>query len=96
MTRLIGVAMTARMPSHRNAAGLRAARSAASRPRSSCGPPASGEIDPYVAGPTAIGVFLGATVGSRLSHRVGLRYLRWLFVVVMLYTASQMLLRGIT
>jgi uncharacterized membrane protein YfcA len=54
-----------------------------------------GEIDPYVAGPTAIGVFLGATVGSRLSHRVGLRYLRWLFVVVMLYTASQMLLRGI-
>jgi len=54
-----------------------------------------GQIDPYVAGPTAIGVFLGATVGSRLSHRVGLRYLRWLFVVVMLYTASQMLLRGI-
>jgi uncharacterized membrane protein YfcA len=54
-----------------------------------------GEIDPYVAGPTAIGVFLGASVGSRLAHRVGLRYLRWLFVVVMLYTASQMLLRGI-
>ncbi len=53
-----------------------------------------GEIDPYIAGPTAIGVFLGATVGSRLSHRVGLRYLRWLFVVVMLYTASQMLLRA--
>ena len=25
-----------------------------------------GEIDPYVAGPTAIGVFLGATLGSRL------------------------------
>jgi uncharacterized membrane protein YfcA len=54
-----------------------------------------GEIDPYIAGPTAIGVFLGASVGSRLSHRVGLRYLRWLFVVVMLYTASQMVLRGI-
>jgi uncharacterized membrane protein YfcA len=54
-----------------------------------------GEIDPYVAGPTAIGVFLGASVGSRLSHRIGLRYLRWLFVVVMLYTASQMLLRGL-
>ena len=26
-----------------------------------------GGIDPYVAGPTAIGVFLGATVGSRLA-----------------------------
>jgi uncharacterized membrane protein YfcA len=54
-----------------------------------------GEIDPYVAGPTAIGVFLGATLGSRLSHRVGLRYLRWLFVAVMVYTAIQMLLRAV-
>ena len=54
-----------------------------------------GEIDPYVAGPTAIGVFLGATIGSRASHRIDLRYLRWLFVVVMLYTAAQMLLRAL-
>ena len=28
-----------------------------------------GGIDPYVAGPTAIGVFLGATLGSRVAHR---------------------------
>jgi uncharacterized membrane protein YfcA len=55
-----------------------------------------GEIDPYVAGPTAIGVFLGATLGSRLAHRVDLRILRWLFVVVLLYTAVQMLLRAVT
>lgn len=55
-----------------------------------------GEIDPYVAGPTAIGVFLGATVGSRVSHRVGLRYLRLLFVAVILYTAVQMLLRSVS
>jgi hypothetical protein len=52
-----------------------------------------GEIDPYVAGPTAIGVFLGATVGSRVAHRIRLRYLRWVFVAVLLYTAVQMLLR---
>ena len=32
-----------------------------------------GEIDPYVAGPTAIGVFIGATVGSRVAHRIRLR-----------------------
>ena len=43
-----------------------------------------GEIDPYVAGPTAIGVFLGASVGSRIAHRIDLRILRWLFVVVLL------------
>jgi len=54
-----------------------------------------GEIDPYVAGPTAIGVFLGATLGSRVSHRIGLRYLRLLFVVVILYTAVQMLMRAV-
>ena len=41
-----------------------------------------GEIDPYVVGPTAIGVFVGATLGSRVAHRIGLRYLRLLFVVV--------------
>ena len=54
-----------------------------------------GGIDPYVAGPTAIGVFLGATVGSRLSHRVDLRVLRLLFVVVLVYLAIQMLGRGL-
>jgi uncharacterized protein len=55
-----------------------------------------GEIDPYVAGPTAIGVFLGASVGSRLGHRIDLRVLRWLFVAVLLYTAIQMLLRALS
>jgi uncharacterized membrane protein YfcA len=52
-----------------------------------------GGVDPYVAGPTAIGVFIGATAGSRLSHRVDLRLLRMLFVIVLAYTAIQMLLR---
>jgi uncharacterized protein len=54
-----------------------------------------GEIDPYVAGPTAIGVFLGASLGSRVAHRIELRVLRWLFVAVLLYTAAQMLLKAI-
>ncbi|HEV8402018.1 MAG TPA: sulfite exporter TauE/SafE family protein [Candidatus Limnocylindrales bacterium] len=52
-----------------------------------------GGLDVYVAGPTAIGVFIGATAGSRFGHRVELRYLRLLFVVVMVYTAIEMLLR---
>ena len=55
-----------------------------------------GEIDPYVAAPTAIGVFIGASVGSRLGHRVDLRVLRWLFVLVLLYTAVQMLMKAIS
>jgi uncharacterized membrane protein YfcA len=55
-----------------------------------------GGIDPYVAGPTGIGVFVGATAGSRLGHRLDLGYLRLLFVVVLSYTALQMLLRAAT
>jgi uncharacterized membrane protein YfcA len=54
-----------------------------------------GGIDPYVAGPTAIGVFLGATAGSRVAHRIDVRYLRWLFVIVLGYTAIQMLLKAV-
>lgn len=49
-----------------------------------------GEIDPYVAGPTALGVFIGASVGSRIAHRIDVRILRWLFVIVLFYTAFEM------
>lgn len=54
-----------------------------------------GGIDPFVAGPTAIGVFLGASIGSRTAHRIDLRLLRILFVVVLLYTAVQMAQRAL-
>jgi uncharacterized protein len=53
-----------------------------------------GGIDPYVAAPTAIGVFVGATIGSRLGHRVDLRVLRVMFVFVLVWLAIQMLLRA--
>jgi uncharacterized protein len=52
-------------------------------------------IDPYVAGPTAIGVFLGATLGSRTAHRIDLRVLRLLFVVVLSWTAFEMIRRAL-
>ena len=53
-----------------------------------------GGIDPYAAGPTAVGVFVGASIGSRIAHRVELRALRILFTVVLLYTAFQMIRRA--
>jgi uncharacterized membrane protein YfcA len=53
-----------------------------------------GGIDPYVAGPTALGVFVGAAVGSRVSHRIDVRILRVLFIVVLAYTAWQMALKA--
>jgi uncharacterized membrane protein YfcA len=54
-----------------------------------------GEIDPYVAGPTAIGVFIGATIGSRIAPRINVRWLRLAFVIVLAFTAVQMLLRAL-
>jgi uncharacterized membrane protein YfcA len=53
-----------------------------------------GGIDPYIVAPTAIGVFLGASLGSRVVHRIDLRVLRVLFAIVLLYTAYQMLRRA--
>ena len=53
-------------------------------------------IDPYVAGPTAVGVFIGASIASRLAHRVDVRVLRLLFVVVLLFTAFQMARRALS
>jgi uncharacterized membrane protein YfcA len=52
------------------------------------------QIDPFVAGPVAVGVFVGASVGSRTAHRIDLRILRLLFVVVLAYTAVQMVGRA--
>ena len=54
-----------------------------------------GGIDSFAAAPTAIGVFIGASIGSRIAHRIDLRILRGLFVAILLYTAWQMLLRAI-
>jgi uncharacterized membrane protein YfcA len=54
-----------------------------------------GGINPYVAAPTALGVFVGAGLASRLGHRVDVRVLRLLFVVVLLITAVQMAMKGL-
>ena len=44
-----------------------------------------GLIDPYIASPTALGVFVGASLGSRVAHRIDLRILRGLFVAILLH-----------
>ena len=54
-----------------------------------------GGIDPLVVGPTAVGVFAGAMVGSRVAQRIELRLLRLLFAAVMALTALQMALRAL-
>ena len=54
-----------------------------------------GGIDVNAAGPTAVGVFVGATIGSRLGGHVDVRLLRLLFVAVLLFTAFEMARRAV-
>jgi hypothetical protein len=54
-----------------------------------------GGIDIYASGPTAVGVFIGATIGSRLAGRVHVRLLRMLFTAVLLFTAFEMAQRAL-
>ena len=54
-----------------------------------------GQIDPFIAGPVAIGVMLGAFTGSKLLPRVSSRALRVTFVVVLILVSVQMLVRGV-
>jgi uncharacterized membrane protein YfcA len=54
-----------------------------------------GGIDAYATAPTAIGVFIGASVGSRVAHRIDLRILRLLFVLILLYTAFEMVQKAL-
>lgn len=52
-------------------------------------------IDPLVAAPVLVGTFLGATAAARIAPRVPVALLRWIFVVVLLYVAVQMVVRAI-
>jgi uncharacterized membrane protein YfcA len=53
------------------------------------------QVDPFVAGPVAIGVFGGAMIGTRIAHRVDVRLLRWLFVAVLVYTSIEMGMKAV-
>ncbi|HVQ22116.1 MAG TPA: sulfite exporter TauE/SafE family protein, partial [Candidatus Saccharimonadia bacterium] len=52
-------------------------------------------VDPLVAAPVLVGTFLGATAAARLAPRIPVSILRWIFVVVLLYVAFQMLSRAL-
>jgi uncharacterized membrane protein YfcA len=50
-----------------------------------------GDIDPIVAAPVALGVVGGAFAGSRILGRTDSRILRTIFLVVLIFVASQMI-----
>jgi uncharacterized protein len=55
-----------------------------------------GQIDPFIAGPVAIGVLGGAFIGSHTLGRISSRSVRFTFVVVLTVIAAQMLFKGVT
>jgi uncharacterized membrane protein YfcA len=55
-----------------------------------------GDVAPLVAGPVAAGVLVGAMAGSRVLGRLDDRWLRRVFVVVLLVVAAQMVWKGFT
>jgi uncharacterized protein len=54
-----------------------------------------GDIDPFIAGPVAVGVLTGATLASWILNRVSPQRLRHLFAGVLFAVALQMLYHGI-
>ena len=54
-----------------------------------------GEVHPLVAGSTMLGVFLGATLGSRLLPKIKAEYLKKAFVLVLIYLSLEMLFKGL-
>jgi uncharacterized membrane protein YfcA len=56
---------------------------------------ARGDIHPLLAAPVALGILIGAGIGTRLMLRLRSRTLRLLFIPVLLYVSVAMILRGI-
>ena len=54
-----------------------------------------GDVHPLVAGPVAIGVLIGAVVGTRVLARLPNSTVRRLFLVVVFYLSATMILRGL-
>jgi uncharacterized membrane protein YfcA len=56
---------------------------------------ARGDVHPLVAGPVAIGVLMGAVLGTRVLARLSNITVRRLFLVVVFYLSATMILRGL-
>jgi len=56
---------------------------------------ARGDVKPLIAGPVVLGVLLGAIAGARLMVRLKATTIRKLFIPLIVYTALEMIYRGL-
>ncbi len=54
-----------------------------------------GNIDPKIAAPVALGVLIGAAVGTKVMQRLKSATLRIIFIPVLLYVGIQMIVKGV-
>ena len=54
-----------------------------------------GDIDPFVTAPVAMGVLLGATLGSYLLGKLTNNSIRIVFVLVLLWVSAEMFIKGL-
>jgi hypothetical protein len=54
-----------------------------------------GDVDPFIAGPVALGVVLGAAAGSRVLSAIDNRWLRVVFIAILLFVSAQMIWKGL-
>jgi len=53
-----------------------------------------GDVNPFIAAPVAMGVLIGATLGTRVMMRMRSTMIRRVFIVVLAFVALQMLVKG--
>jgi uncharacterized protein len=53
-----------------------------------------GDVNPFIAAPVAMGVLIGATLGTRIMMRMRSKMIRHVFIVVLVFVALQMLVKG--
>lgn len=54
-----------------------------------------GNIDPQIAAPVALGVLMGAAIGTKVMQRLKSTTLRLLFIPILLYVSIEMILKGV-
>ena len=55
----------------------------------------NGTINPIVAAPIAIGTLIGSRTGAKVMQRLDAKYIRYIFLPILLFTIINMLLKGL-
>jgi uncharacterized membrane protein YfcA len=54
-----------------------------------------GDIDPKIAAPVALGVLIGATIGTKIMQRLKSKTIRLIFIPVLAFVSIQMIIKGL-